>query len=63
MWEIKVEELKHLAIKQGVSNYKIAKDTGLSQSTISRVFSLKFCPTLKVFMLISKSLGAEYELQ
>ena len=59
-WRAKVLLLFMLAKEQGISNTQIAKQTGLSDSTISRLSKLKFCPTLKVFMSIAHVVGVNY---
>lgn len=48
-----VEELKKLRNKHKISQYKIAKDTGLSKSTISRIESFQQKPTLMVLYIIA----------
>ena len=50
---IDVEELKKLRNKHKISQYKIAKDTGLSKSTISRIESFQQKPTLMVLYIIA----------
>lgn len=62
-WGALVLQLKYLAEDQGKTKYQIAKETGLSESTIGRVFSLKFCPTLKVFVAISYCLGVNFFIE
>ena len=46
--------------KISITQDKIAEATGLKQSNISRVFSLKYTPTLATFLGIAKALKINF---
>ena len=51
--------LKEERIKKGISQYKLAKDTGMSKSSILYIENGKQHPTLYTIILISKYLDVE----
>lgn len=55
-WKPLILLLKSEAEKHGISNYRIAKETGYSESTIGRIFKLDFTPGLQVFLDIAQVL-------
>ena len=52
-WKVLVLLLKEIAESKGITQQQIADETGFKQSTISRVFSLKYTPTRDVFLNIA----------
>ncbi len=54
-----VAVLKEERIKKGISQYKLAKDTGMSKSSILYIENGKQHPTLYTIILISKYLNVE----
>jgi transcriptional regulator with XRE-family HTH domain len=62
-WEELVRQLEHIAEQKGITQSEIATRTGLFQSNISRVFLLKYVPTLKTITLIANAIGAEIKIE
>ena len=50
-----VNMLKLIARKKGITQEMIAEKTGMQQSNIARIFSLKYSPTLQNFIAIAKA--------
>ena len=61
-WKILVLLLKEFSEdKMGVGyQCKLAEITGLKQSNISRMFALKYTPTLESFLIIAKALKINF---
>lgn len=60
----KISDKIVLALKQKreelkISRYKISKDTGISQSTLSNIENLKQKPTFYTLIMIAECLGIE----
>lgn len=55
--------LKEIAKEKGITQQEIAEKTGLHQSNIARVFSVKFIPSFKNFIAIAKAIGIEIILK
>lgn len=49
--------IKQLMEKEGITEYRLAKLSGLSQSTISNIFNRNTAPTLPTIEAICKGLG------
>jgi DNA-binding phage protein len=56
-WKLIVLFLKNVAKEKGISNNDIVERTGLMKSNVSRLFSLKHCPELRVIMAVSHAIG------
>lgn len=56
-WKLIVLFLKNVAKEKGISNNEIVERTGLMKSNVSRLFSLKHCPELRVIMAVSQAIG------
>jgi transcriptional regulator with XRE-family HTH domain len=56
-WKLLVFSLKKIAKSKGITQIEIAKKTGLLQSNISRLFSLKYKPTICTLVKIAKSIN------
>jgi len=54
--------LKEIADKKGISQGQIAEQTGLTQSNVSRFFSLKHKPNLDTFLKVAKALGVNLKI-
>jgi len=39
---------------------EIAKDKGISQGNVSWIFSLRFCPKLETFLIVSQAIGVNF---
>lgn len=55
-WMLLVLLLKEVADQRGISQEKLAEMSGLKQSNISRMFSMKYCPNLRTYLRLSKAL-------
>jgi DNA-binding phage protein len=51
-WKVLVLFLAEIAKSKGITQEVIAERTGLLQSNISRMFQLKYCPTLDNWLKI-----------
>ena len=56
-WKLLVTKLKDIATAKGITQQQIAEATGLHQSSVARVFSLKYCPTLDMYLKIAGAIG------
>lgn len=59
-WMLLVLLLKQIALDKEITQDKIAEDTGYTQSNISRFFSLRFTPSMAVFLNIAKAVGVNF---
>lgn len=59
-WKLLVLLLKNIAEAKGMTQIEIAEKTGLKQSNISRLFLLKYPPTLRVFLKIATALDVNF---
>lgn len=59
-WKILVLLLKKIAAEKGITHQVIANHSGLAAPNITRVFSLKYCPTLRVFLSIANAVGVNF---
>lgn len=58
-WEEQIQSLKTVAEVKGLTIPYISSKTGYSINTLDRIFNLKFCPQLKVFLHIASVLEIE----
>ena len=56
-WMLLVLLLKHIAKEKGITQEVISDVTGYNQSNISRIFALRYCPSLEVFLSIASAIG------
>ncbi len=59
-WQLLVSLLREIAHEKGITQETIAERTGLLQSNISRLFALKFPPSLKVFVKVANALEVNF---
>lgn len=59
-WKVLVLMLKNIAEAKGITQEEIAVKSGLLQSNISRVFSLRYCPTLQTFLAIATAIEVNF---
>lgn len=59
-WKALVLLLQEIAKDKGISQIEIAEKTGITQSNVSRIFSLKYCPKLETFLAISQAVGVNF---
>jgi len=62
-WQLFVLILKEVAAEKGVTQEMIAQRSGLLQSNISRVFALKYKPTLDTFLQVAKAVGVNFYIE
>ncbi len=62
-WKVIVTILKEIATDQGISQQDIADRTGMLQSNVSRIFSLKYCPRLDILLAIAESIGVNFFIE
>lgn len=55
-WRVLVLLLKEIAEQRGLTQGELAEMTGFKQSHISRLFSLKYAPSLRTFMTVVHAL-------
>lgn len=56
-WKLFILILREIANEKNISQEQIAEITGYQPSNISRFFSMKYSPTLPVFLKICKAVG------
>lgn len=59
-WKLLVLLLKEIADNKGITQLQIAETTGLIQSNISRFFSLKYNPSLDMFLKVAKAVKVNF---
>lgn len=59
-WQLFVLMLKEIAIEKGITQEVIAKRSGLIQSNVSRIFALKYKPTLDTFLQVAKAVEVNF---
>ncbi|NMC75931.1 MAG: helix-turn-helix transcriptional regulator [Candidatus Methanofastidiosa archaeon] len=62
-WEVLVLTLKYIAEEKEIRQETIAERTGFTQSNISRIFALKYCPTLQTFLTIANAMDVNFFIQ
>ena len=59
-WKLLVLLLKRISEEKKISQIQIAELTGLKQSNVSRMFAIKFPPSMKVFLKVAKAVGVNF---
>lgn len=59
-WKVLVLTLKNIAEDKGITQETISERTGFTQSNISRIFSLRYCPTLQTFLAIATAIEINF---
>lgn len=54
-WKVLVLFVAEIARKKGLTNEKLGQLTGLQRSNVSRMFALKYCPSLENWLKILKA--------
>ena len=62
-WQVIVLVLKEIATDQSISQQEIAEKTGLLQSNVSRIFSLKYCPRFDILLAIAEAIGVNFFIE
>lgn len=58
-WKEIVIRLRDIAEEKGITQEEIAEKSGLIQSNVSRIFTLRFVPKISTLALIAKALNVE----
>lgn len=61
-WPEVIHSLRRIAAKKNINQVDLMFKTGLSQPTISRMFDLQFCPTLKTVEKVAEALNCELKI-
>lgn len=56
------KELKKILDRKGITSYRLAKDLGIGQSYLSRLFKDKFNPSYGLVKKITETLGYEIRI-
>jgi transcriptional regulator with XRE-family HTH domain len=59
-WKVLVMLLKEIAEDKGITQQQIADETGLIQSNVSRLFSMKYKPNLDVFLKVAQAVKVNF---
>lgn len=59
-WQMLVLLLKRIALQKGITQQQIAQKTGLQPNNVSRLFSLRYCPRLEIFLKVAQALGVNF---
>ena len=59
-WKLLVLLLRKIAEAKNISQNEIAERTGLKQANISRLFSLKFPPSMRVFLKVANAIEVNF---
>ncbi|AZA49581.1 XRE family transcriptional regulator [Chryseobacterium carnipullorum] len=59
-WQLLVLLLKEIADQKKITQNDIAELTGMQQSAISRLFLLKYKPTLETFMKVAQAIKVNF---
>lgn len=59
-WKVLVLLLKNIAEEKNITQQDIADKTGLIRSNVSRLFSLKYCPSLTIFLAVANAIGVNF---
>lgn len=61
-WKDVVRELKDAFDRSGMTQDELSDKTGLLQTSISRIFSMKFVPKISTLVLIADALNCEIKV-
>ena len=59
-WKVLVLLLKKIIDDKNISHEEIAEATGLHRSNVTRMFSLKYSPNLRTFILVARAAGVNF---
>jgi DNA-binding phage protein len=59
-WRVLVLILKKIADSKNIPLQEIARESGLKESNINRVFKLKYCPDLHTFISIANAVKVNF---
>jgi transcriptional regulator with XRE-family HTH domain len=59
-WKAMVLLLREVALDKKITHEQIAEKIGVKKSNVSRVFSLKYCPSMDLFLKISMAIGINF---
>lgn len=59
-WKLLVLLLREIAESKGISQVDISEIANIEQSTVSRMFGLKFTPTIATFLQVAKAINVNF---
>ena len=59
-WKLLVLLLKEIAESKGITQNQISEIAQIEQSTVSRMFGLKFKPTIDTFLPVAKAINVNF---
>lgn len=59
-WQLLVLLLKEIADQKNITQNDIAELTGMQQSAVSRLFLLKYKPTIETFLKVAKAIKVNF---
>ncbi len=62
-WRLLVLLLRKIATHKDISEYKIAKETGIHQPNVNRFFNSDSIPRLDTFLKISNAVGVNFFIE
>ena len=62
-WMLLVLLLKKISEEKGISQNEIAKRTGYTQSNVSRMLNMNYCPTIRTFITVAKAIGVNFFIE
>lgn len=62
-WKVYVLLLKEVALEKKITQELISDRTGLIQSNVSRIFALKYRPTLDTYLKIADAIGLRIRIE
>ena len=55
-WKTLISQLKKVAENQKITHLQIANKCGLHRSNVTRIFSLKICPSLENYLKVKNAI-------
>lgn len=62
-WKLLVLLLKKIARAKGITDQVISLRTGLQATNVNRLFSLRYCPSLQNFLIITKAVEVNFFIE
>jgi DNA-binding phage protein len=62
-WKVLVLILKNIADQKNISHQYIADQADVQRTTVTRMFNLKYCPSLELFIRVAQALKVNFFFQ
>jgi DNA-binding phage protein len=59
-WKVLVLILKKIADQKQISHQQIADASGVQRVTVTRMFGLKYCPSLELFLKVAEAIQVNF---